>query len=75
MVEIYLFIFVLSFIIGVVKANEPNLLKEFGGHLELTDDWARHLLKSMEWVKRKEATGKSRTVRKNFKRRKILFSA
>ena len=38
---------------GVVKANEPNLLEEYGGHLELTEDWARHLLKSMEWVNRK----------------------
>ena len=38
---------------SVVKANEPNLLKEFGGNLELADDWARHLLKSIEWVKRK----------------------
>ena len=53
MVDMYLFVFVLSFIIGVVKAHEPNLLKEFGGHLELTHDWARHLLESMEWVKRK----------------------
>ena len=35
----YLFVFVVSFIIGVVKANKPNLSKEFGGHLELTDDW------------------------------------
>ena len=35
----YLFAFVLSFIIDVVKANGLNLLKEFGGHLELTDDW------------------------------------
>ena len=43
---------------SVVKANEPNLLKEFGGHLELADDWARHLLKSMEWVKRKRTTRK-----------------
>ena len=40
------------------KANEPDLLKEHGGHLELTEDWARHLLKSMEWVKRKGSTGK-----------------
>jgi len=38
--------------------NEPDLLKEHGGHLELTDDWTRHLLKSMEWVKRKGTTGK-----------------
>ena len=33
-------------------------MKEFGGHLQLTDDWARHLLKLMEWVKRKRTTGK-----------------
>ena len=44
---------------GVVKANEPNLLKEFGGTLELTDRWARYLLsKAMRWVKRKGTTGK-----------------
>ena len=54
----YLFAFVLSFIIDVVKANGPNLLKEFGGHLELTEDWARHLLKSMDWIKKKGTTGK-----------------
>ena len=34
--------------LGVVKANELDLLKEHGGDLELTEDWARHLLKSME---------------------------
>ena len=53
----YLFVFVLSFIIGVIKPNEPNILKQFGDYLELTDDWARHPLKSMEWVKRKGMTG------------------
>ena len=44
--------------LGVVKTNEPDLLKEHGGHLELIEDWTRHLLKSMEWVKRKVITGK-----------------
>ena len=44
--------------LGVVKANEPDLLKEHGGSLELTEDWARHLLKSMEWVKREGTTCK-----------------
>ena len=24
---------------GVVKANEPKILREFGGSLELTEDW------------------------------------
>ena len=57
MVDMYLFVFVLSFIIGVIKPNEPNILKQFGDYLELTNDWARHPLKSMEWVKRKGMTG------------------
>ena len=43
---------------GVVKANNPNSLKEFGGKLELTDRWARYLLNTMEWKKRKGTTGK-----------------
>ena len=44
---------------GVVRANKPNLLKEFGGTLELTDRWASYLLsKTMRWVKRKGTTGK-----------------
>ena len=51
----FLFLF---FIIGLVKANEPTILEEFGCHHGLTDDWARHLLKSMEWLKRKRRTGK-----------------
>ena len=38
---------------GVVKVNEPNLLKEYGGPLKLSEDWARYVLKSMEWVKRR----------------------
>ena len=29
------------------------------GILNLTEDWAWHLLKSMEWVKRKGTTGKT----------------
>ena len=43
---------------GVVKANNPNSLKEFGGTLKLTDRWVRDLLDSMEWNKRKGTTGK-----------------
>ena len=36
---------------GVVKANNPNLLTEYGGGLELTNGWARNILKSIGWVK------------------------
>ena len=42
----------------VVKANNPSSLKEFGGTLELTDQWARDLLDSKKWNKCKGATEK-----------------
>ena len=43
---------------GVIKANSPSSLKKYGGHIELTDGWARHVLESMKWTKRKGATGR-----------------
>ena len=42
---------------GVLKANDPNM-SEFGGTITLTEDWARNMLQSMNWVKRKGTTGK-----------------
>ena len=59
--------------LGVVKANEPDLLKEHGGHLELTEDWARQLLKSMEWVKRKGTTGKVEPSEKFLQEEKFSY--
>ena len=49
------------------------MLKEHGGDLELTEDWARHLLKSMEWVKRKGTTGKVEPSEKFLDEEKITF--
>ena len=43
---------------GVVTTNNPNALKQFGGTVELTDRWARHVLTKLEWSKRKGTTGK-----------------
>ena len=43
---------------GVIKANDPKLLTEYGGSITLTENWARGLLSSMNWVKRKGTTGK-----------------
>ena len=43
---------------GVIRANDPNALEEYGGTLNLTDRWARHVLTKMEWAKRKGTTGK-----------------
>ena len=38
---------------GVIKANCPSKL-DFGGHIALTEGWARGVLKSMEWSNRKD---------------------
>ena len=43
---------------GVLKTNDLNTLSEFGGTITLTEDWARGILQSMDWVKRKATTGK-----------------
>ena len=43
---------------GVIKANCPSKLKDFGGHIALTEGWARGVVKSMEWSKRKGTNGK-----------------
>ena len=32
---------------GVLKSNNPKVLKENGGSLQLTEDWAKGVLKSM----------------------------
>ena len=38
----------------VIKSNCPSKLKDFGGHIALTEGWARGVLKSMEWSNRKD---------------------
>ena len=42
----------------VVRANNLNALKEFGGSLDLTDHWARDVQKQLKSSKRKGTTGK-----------------
>ena len=49
---------VISFATGVMKANNPDSLSEFGGNVALPDMWTRSVLKSMNSVKRKGTTGK-----------------
>ena len=58
---------------GVVKANNPNTLNEFGGPIELTDRWARNVLDSMEWVKRKGTTGKVEPSKQFLDEEKFTF--
>ena len=39
-------------------ANDRNALRDYGGDLDLTEGWAKRVLYSMNWVKRKATTGK-----------------
>ena len=49
------------------------MLKEFGGGLELTENWARNVLKSMNWTKRKGTTGKVGSSKKFYEKEKFTF--
>ena len=64
---------VIAIATGVVKASDPKLLREFGGSLELTEGWARSVLKSMDWVKRKGTTGKIEPCSKFLEEEKFTF--
>ena len=43
---------------GVLKARCPEMLEENGGSITLTTKWARGVLKSLDWVKRRYTTAK-----------------
>ena len=43
---------------GVVMAYDPNLFREFGVGLDLTEGWASGVLKRIVWVKKKGTTGR-----------------
>ena len=44
---------------GVLKARCPVMLDENGGCIALTTNWARGVLKSLDWVKTRYATAKT----------------
>ena len=48
-------------------------MKEYGGHLELTTGWARHVLKAIEWVKQKRTTGKEEPCAKYLEDQRFSF--
>ena len=50
-----------------------GLLKEFGGGLEWTENWASNVLKSMNWTKRKGTTGKVEPSKKFLEEEKLTF--
>ena len=49
------------------------MLKEFGGGLELTENWLRNVLKSMNWTKRRDTTGKVEPSEKFLEEEKFTF--
>ena len=49
------------------------MLKEFCGGLELAENWAQSILKSMNWTKRKGTTGKVEPSRKFLEEEKFTF--
>ena len=55
----------------VLKLNQTSLA-EFGGHIDITKNWAKSLLHRMDFVKRKRTT-KSKVTVENFERIKADF--
>ena len=51
---------------GIILKTNRTLLAEYGGHVVLTKDWAKSLLKRMKYVKRRATTSKSRSVIEDF---------
>ena len=58
---------------GVVRLNSATLLKENGGSLDLTEDWARGVIMSMNWTKRKGTTGKIEPPKQFLLEEKLTF--
>ena len=48
--------------LGIIAARDPGLLREHGGHIEITKAWAKSLLKRMGYVKRKGSNAGKITV-------------
>ena len=57
----------------VVKADNPSSLQVFSRTLELTNRWARDLLDSMEWNKRRETTGNIESLGQILSTEKLMF--
>lgn len=57
----------------VLKANDLNALSEFGVHVSLTDNCAKGILQSIDWVKCKEATGKIKPSPQHLAKERFTF--
>ena len=58
---------------GIIKANCPSKLNDFGGHIALAESWAGGVLKSVEWSKRKGTTGKIEPSKQFLLEEKLKF--
>ena len=58
---------------GVVKANNPTMLVENGSLLELTEDSARGVFKSLEWKEWKSMAGIVEPLKQFLEEEKITF--
>ena len=58
---------------GIVMKTNKHMLIEYGGHVDLSKNWAKALIKRMGFVKRKGTTSKSKDTVDDFKRRKAEF--
>ena len=47
---------------GIIMATDKSKLVEFGGHINPNKDWAYHLLKRMNFARRKVTTSKSKML-------------
>ena len=58
---------------GFVKVNRQSRLKVYDGHLQLTKNWVKNILKSMEWSKRKGTTSKTVLSKQFLLEEKLIF--
>ena len=58
---------------GVTKANFSPKLIDFGGRIVLTKGWARSVLKSMAWSKRKGSTSVIKPSKQFLLEEKLTF--
>ena len=58
---------------GVLLSSDRSKLAEFGGHIDLSRQWAYHLLDRMKFVRRKATTSKSKHIPIDFAKLKEAF--
>ena len=58
---------------GILMSRDRTQLAEFGGHIELSREWAYHLLRRMKFVRRKATTAKSKHTPEDFAAAKTAF--